>query len=314
MSCSPVELAEKKLIPTTLGRVVTELLVEHFPSIVDYGFTSSMEQQLDDIAEGQKRWGPVLRDFYGPFERTLVAAKEKMRNVKREDVPTELDCPKCKAGALVIKFGRNGEFVACNRYPDCEFTGDFHRDEDGQIVINAASAPEMSDVMCNLCGKPMIIRSGRYGEFLSCTGYPECKNTKEFIRNKEGQIEIKRGIYPVGGATIRLPREIGWANAMRYLLTGDEIDAPTALRLGLVQEVTAHGKQLERATAIAETIAAQAPLGVRATLASSRFALESEAVAAQRLLPDLAPLLQSDDAREGIASFLERRTASFTGK
>jgi enoyl-CoA hydratase/carnithine racemase len=129
-----------------------------------------------------------------------------------------------------------------------------------------------------------------------------------------GQIEIKRGIYPVGGATIRLPREIGWANAMRYLLTGDEIDAPTALRLGLVQEVTAHGKQLERATAIAETIAAQAPLGVRATLASSRFALESEALAAQRLLPDLAPLLQSDDAREGIASFLERRTARFTGK
>ncbi len=129
-----------------------------------------------------------------------------------------------------------------------------------------------------------------------------------------GQIEIKRGIYPVGGATIRLPREIGWANAMRYLLTGDEIDAPTALRLGLVQEVTPHGKQLERAVAIAETIAAQAPLGVKATLASSRLALESEANAAQRLLPDLAPLLASDDAREGIASFLERRTAKFTGK
>ncbi|MFO0758503.1 MAG: crotonase/enoyl-CoA hydratase family protein [Byssovorax sp.] len=129
-----------------------------------------------------------------------------------------------------------------------------------------------------------------------------------------GQIEIKRGIYPVGGATIRLPREIGWSNAMRYLLTGDEIDAPTALRLGLVQEVTPHGKQIDRAIEIATTIAAQAPLGVRATLASARIALESEAEAARRLLPDLAPLLRSDDAREGLASFIERRTARFTGK
>ena len=180
-----VELAEKKLIPTTLGRVVTDLLVEHFPNIVDYGFTSSMEQQLDDIAEGQKRWGPVLRDFYGPFERTLVAAKEKMRNVKREDVPTELDCPKCGQGALVIKFGRNGEFVACNRYPDCDFTGDFHRDEDGQVVINPASAPELSDVICNLCGKPMVVKKSRFGPFLGCSGYPECSNTRRL--GKDGK-------------------------------------------------------------------------------------------------------------------------------
>lgn len=180
-----VELAEKKLIPTTLGRVVTELLVEHFPSIVDYGFTSSMEQQLDDIAEGQKRWGPVLRDFYGPFENTLAAAKQTMRNVKREDVTTNLSCPKCQQGQLVIKFGRNGEFLACNRYPDCEFTGDFHRDEDGQIVINAASAPEMSDVMCNLCGKPMIIKKSRFGPFLGCSGYPECSNTRRI--GKDGK-------------------------------------------------------------------------------------------------------------------------------
>ncbi|KPV51302.1 DNA topoisomerase I, partial [Kouleothrix aurantiaca] len=180
-----VELAEKKLIPTTLGRVVTELLVEHFPSIVDYGFTSSMEQQLDDIAEGQKRWGPVLRDFYGPFESTLAAAKQTMRNVKREDVTTNLTCPKCQQGQLVIKFGRNGEFLACNRYPDCEFTGDFHRDEDGQLVINAASAPEMSDVMCNLCGKPMIIKKSRFGPFLGCSGYPECSNTRRI--GKDGK-------------------------------------------------------------------------------------------------------------------------------
>ncbi|MBK9944082.1 MAG: type I DNA topoisomerase [Kouleothrix sp.] len=180
-----VELAEKKLIPTTLGRVVTELLVAHFPSIVDYGFTSSMEQQLDDIAEGQKRWGPVLRDFYGPFERTLAAAKETMRNVKREDVATELTCPKCQQGGLVIKFGRNGEFLACNRYPECDFTGDFHRNEDGLVVINPASAPELSDVMCNLCGRPMVIKKSRFGPFLGCSGYPECSNTRRL--GKDGK-------------------------------------------------------------------------------------------------------------------------------
>jgi enoyl-CoA hydratase/carnithine racemase len=129
-----------------------------------------------------------------------------------------------------------------------------------------------------------------------------------------GQIEIKRGIYPVGGATIRMPREIGWANAMRWLLTGDEFGADEALRVGLVQEVVEPGAQLERAIAIAERIAAQAPLGVRATLASARLAIDDEALAADRLLPDLAPIMASDDAREGVQSFLERRPARFTGR
>jgi DNA topoisomerase-1 len=180
-----VEASDKKLLPTTLGRVVTELLVEHFPSIVDYGFTSSMEQQLDDIAEGQKKWGPVLRDFYGPFERTLANAKETMRNIKREDVSAGLICPKCGTGELMIKFGRNGEFLACNRYPDCDFTSDFHRDSEGQIVLDSASAPETSDVMCNVCGRPMIIKKSRFGPFLGCSGYPDCKNTRRI--GKDGK-------------------------------------------------------------------------------------------------------------------------------
>lgn len=130
-----------------------------------------------------------------------------------------------------------------------------------------------------------------------------------------GQIEVKRGIYPVGGATLRFVREVGWGNAMRWLLTGDEFGAEEALRMGLVQELTEHGAQLDRAVALAEVIAAQAPLGVRATLSSSRAAvLDGERSAAERLLPDLQPLLASDDAREGVASFLERRAGRFTGK
>jgi len=129
-----------------------------------------------------------------------------------------------------------------------------------------------------------------------------------------GQIEIKRGIYPVGGATLRLPREVGWGNAMRWLLTADELPATEALRIGLVQEVVAHGQQLPRALELAQTIAAQAPLGVYATFASARAAQVDEAAAARRLLPDLAPLLASADMREGLAAFVERRPGVFTGK
>lgn len=131
---------------------------------------------------------------------------------------------------------------------------------------------------------------------------------------KFGQIEIKRGIYPVGGATIRFPREVGWANAMRYLLTGDDFDAHEALRIGFVQEICDHGEQLGRALSIAERIAAQAPLGVYATLASSRHALaETETTAAARLLPDLQPLMKSDDVQEGLRAFMERRGGNFRG-
>ncbi len=180
-----VELAEKKLIPTTLGRVVTDLLVQHFGRIVDYSFTSDLEQQLDDIADGGKPWVPVLQAFYGPFEQTLETARAEMRNVKREEVLTELTCPKCQQGILAIKFGRNGEFVACNRYPECDFTSDFHRNGDGQILLDAASAPETSDVMCNVCGRPMVIKKSRFGPFLGCSGYPECSNTRRL--GKDGK-------------------------------------------------------------------------------------------------------------------------------
>ena len=129
------------------------------------------------------------------------------------------------------------------------------------------------------------------------------------------QIEIKRGLFPFGGATIRFVRETGWGNAMRYLLTGDEFNAAEALRIGFVQEVVEPGQQLARATELAQTVAAQAPLGVRATLASARLAVtEGEKAAIQRFLPDLQSLMQSEDIKEGIQSFIERRQANFKGR
>jgi len=126
------------------------------------------------------------------------------------------------------------------------------------------------------------------------------------------QIEVKRGIYPIGGATVRMYQEIGWGNAMRILLTGDEFSAQDALRVGLVQEVVPTGSQLARALEIADTISRQSPVGVQATLASARLArAEGERAAIARFLPDMQQAIASDDAVEGLAAFLERREPRF---
>lgn len=130
-----------------------------------------------------------------------------------------------------------------------------------------------------------------------------------------GQIEINRGIFPFGGATIRLPQVAGWGNAMRWLLTGDIFDADEAFRIGLVQELTPPGEQKAKAIEIAETIAKRAPLGVRATLASSKAMLhDGPEAAAALLLVQARELMESRDAAEGLRSFVERREAVFEGE
>lgn len=126
------------------------------------------------------------------------------------------------------------------------------------------------------------------------------------------QIEVKRGIFPIGGATVRLPREIGWGNAMRILLTGDEFSAQQALEWGLVQELAPADEVLARGLALAERIARQSPVGVQATLASSRLAREEgDAAAFAPMLKDMQACVASDDAVEGLNAFLERREPNF---
>jgi DNA topoisomerase-1 len=162
----------RQLVPTDLGFLVTDLLVESFPDILNVEFTAGMEDQLDKIEDGKEKWTKTMKRFYTPFERDLKKAEKEMRDVKRQEVPTDIDCEKCGA-KMVIKWGRNGEFLACPQYPECKTTKNFKRDEEGKIEV---VVEEDVNETCELCGRPMLLRWGKFGRFLGCSGYPECKN------------------------------------------------------------------------------------------------------------------------------------------
>ncbi len=167
-----VLLEKGKFIPTDLGILVTELLVKNFPRILDVAFTAEMETELDRIEEGKTKRLDILNNFYLPFQEELRKAKANMTNVKREETPTDLVCEKC-GKSMVIKWGKNGRFLACTNYPACKNTKNFKQDEKGEILPE----DKTTDIPCPLCGKPMIARQGRFGKFLGCSGYPECKHT-----------------------------------------------------------------------------------------------------------------------------------------
>jgi DNA topoisomerase-1 len=169
-----VEKKEGRFYPTLLGTRVNELLVQSFPEIVSVDFTASMESNLDDVEDGKENWLELLSRFYGPFKGRLDRAQVEMKDWKRVEIPTEFSCEKC-GKPLVIKWGRNGEFLACSGYPECKNTKEFTRDKDGRIELK----PEpTTDEPCPNCGAQLIFRRGRFGEFWACSRYPECKTTK----------------------------------------------------------------------------------------------------------------------------------------
>ncbi len=181
-----VVLDERRtLAPTELGLLVTDLLVDSFPDILNAEFTAGMESVLDKIEEGKEDWRKAMKRFYTSFARDLKKAKSEMRDVKRQEVPTDIDCEKCGA-KMVVKWGRNGEFLACPKYPECKNTKNFTRDADGKIQ----EAEEVQvDEACEKCGRPMQLRWGKYGRFIGCSGYPECKNMRPL--EKPVNLEIR---------------------------------------------------------------------------------------------------------------------------
>jgi DNA topoisomerase-1 len=203
-----------------MGLVVSDLLVENFPNIMDPKFTAGLEDDLDRVAEGKVPWQQLMRDFYGDFAQHLDAAKTGMRKVK--SIPTGLTCPEC-AGELVVRWGKNGEFVGCAAYPKCGFTGDFSRDAQGRISLAGLEPvppsapgeapgpapvvrgkPVATGLTCPKCGKELLLRRGRLGEFLGCAGYPKCKFTQNFTRDAQGQVVPQD---PEADAAYTCPRE-----------------------------------------------------------------------------------------------------------
>jgi len=178
-----------RLYPTELGCLVTDLLVENFPEVLDVQFTAQMEDELDKVEEGRLPWVQALEDFYDPFQKELEKARVQMQDVKGKGVPTDLRCEKCGA-PMVIKLGQHGQFLACSNYPECKNTKDFQRNDSGEIV---AVQEKISPETCEKCGAPMVIKIGRFGKFLACSNYPRCKNTKRMLVNGEGQLEVAQG-------------------------------------------------------------------------------------------------------------------------
>lgn len=171
-----VGLEQRHFVPTELGLLVNDLLVGHFPTVIDTGFTAEMEKRLDGIEEGEKQWQGVMKDFYHPFREALDRAREEMKSVKSAGIVTDILCERC-GSPMAIRYGRGGQFLACTAYPACKNTKDYMRDSVGKVVPVPKQEVDSGET-CEKCGRPMVIKKGRFGEFLACSGYPECKNTR----------------------------------------------------------------------------------------------------------------------------------------
>jgi DNA topoisomerase-1 len=165
-----------KFRPTELGTVVTEMLVKHFEDIFDIQYTARMEEELDEVEDGKMTWIQALDEFYKKFEKDLKRASKNMENLKKKEIPTDEVCEKC-GSPMVIKWGQFGRFMACSAYPECKNTKEIVSDEAPKEGEGNAESAEPEP--CENCGRPMTLKRGRFGQFLACTGYPECKTTRK---------------------------------------------------------------------------------------------------------------------------------------
>lgn len=167
-----IEIEKRAILPTEIAFTVTELLEKHFDEIVDASFTANMEKTLDEIGEEGKSWQELLLEFYHPFMAKIAAGKEAIVSLKVA-TPLGRNCPQC-GSELLLRSGRFGEFIACSGFPKCKYTEQAETNQKANPTI----PDEVSEEVCEKCGSAMVIKNGRNGQFLACSGYPQCKNTK----------------------------------------------------------------------------------------------------------------------------------------
>jgi DNA topoisomerase I len=178
-----VEKIEGRFHPTPLGTTVNDLLIESFDDIFNSAYTAGMELKLDEIEDGKLDWRSALHEFYGKFSKDLADATESIKDKKKMAIPTDEVCEKCGTG-MVIKFGRFGQFLACGNYPECKNTREVAKKSDGAVGSTEGGEAEEIPV-CELCGKEMSLKKGRFGSFYGCTGYPECKNIRKIAKGDQ---------------------------------------------------------------------------------------------------------------------------------
>ncbi len=174
-----VEKTEGRLVPTETGKTVNDFLLKGFPQLINVDFTSQLEEQLDAVEEGTKQWVAAVRDFYAPFTMEMEHAKTIPGPKDIVEPPTNIPCEKC-GRMLEIKWGRNGKFLACPAYkddPPCKNTQNFEKLPDGTVKI-VPKEEITTDQVCDKCGSPMVVKTGRFGKFIACSAYPQCKTTK----------------------------------------------------------------------------------------------------------------------------------------
>ncbi|MDT5294533.1 MAG: topoisomerase, partial [Acidobacteriota bacterium] len=206
-----VERVESRFHPTALGMTVNDLLVEGgFDDLFNESYTARMERELDEIEEGKLKWTDALAEFYEKFARDLKAFEGYVKGRKQQAIPTDEKCENC-GSPMVIKLGRFGQFLACSNYPECRTTREVAKPQaadggDGATANGAAGAAESVEEICDLCGKPLAMKRGRFGPFLGCTGYPECRNIRR-VSKKTGAVApapvpIEGETCPVDGANL----------------------------------------------------------------------------------------------------------------
>ncbi|GAB4263401.1 MAG: type I DNA topoisomerase [Deferrisomatales bacterium] len=169
-----VRMEQRRFVPTDLGILVNDLLVQNFPQVLDVGFTAQMEAELDHVEEGTREWRDLLKNFYAPFSETLKRAAQEMENVKAREEPTDVACDQC-GRTMVVRWGRNGFFLACSGYPECRNTKEFRRNPDGTVQV---VEDEKTGEKCPRCGSELTLKKGRFGRFVACSNYPECRHTQ----------------------------------------------------------------------------------------------------------------------------------------